>query len=151
MRFTTYLTTLIAALVTSVSGVCLKQPPSPIWSPGGTYPMPIDIAETRPNQLTFIIPANSTGPCQLVANFPYGYPMTSTGSDLVYVTALNGPAEGSLVGALRFRPDSTTVFVNSFACRSMMAYSLSIAQGAGEVSFGQTRDAGMFMEVGDCY
>ncbi|KAI0383233.1 hypothetical protein F5Y04DRAFT_31024 [Hypomontagnella monticulosa] len=144
MRFTAIATSLIAAAV-SASAACLEQPPSAIG-----FPINFDISTTRSDAISFQIPPNSVGPCQLIAKFPAGYPITSTGSDLVNVTALDGPAPGALVGALRFRPD-TKVFINSFACRDIMSYELAIAQGEGEVKFSEIAGAGLFMDVGDCY
>ncbi|KAI2638788.1 hypothetical protein GGS26DRAFT_587556 [Hypomontagnella submonticulosa] len=144
MRFTAIAASLIAAAA-SASAACLEQAPSTIG-----FPINFDITTTRTDAMSFQIPPNSVGPCQLIAKFPAGYPMTSTGSDLVNVRALDGPAPGALVGSLRFRP-GTKVFINSFACRPVMSYELSIAQGEGEVKFQEIAGAGLFMDVGDCY
>ncbi|KAI1140538.1 hypothetical protein F5Y05DRAFT_321059 [Hypoxylon sp. FL0543] len=144
MRFTTIAATVIAAAA-SASAACLEQAPSALG-----FPINFDITPSRPNTISFQIPPNSAGPCQLVAKFPDGYPITSTGSDLVNVVALDGPAQGALVGSLRFRPGTKT-FVNSFACRDVMTYELEIAQGTGEVKFSEVQGAGLFMDVGDCY
>ncbi|KAI1400063.1 hypothetical protein F4819DRAFT_509669 [Hypoxylon fuscum] len=142
-----YFTAVAATLVTlaaSASAACLEQAPSAIG-----FPINFDITPERSDAVSFQIPPNSVGPCTLVAKFPAGYPITSTGSDLVNVAAVDGPAPGALVGALRFRA-GTTVVVNSFACRDVMSYELSIAQGDGEVKFSEIQGAGLFMDVGDC-
>ncbi|KAI1380724.1 hypothetical protein F4677DRAFT_195837 [Hypoxylon crocopeplum] len=145
MRFTTFATSIIAAAAGSASAACLEQPPSAIG-----FPINFDITPSRTDAISFQIPPNSVGPCQLVAKFPADYPITSTGSDLVNVKALDGPAPGALVGSLRFRPGITT-YINSFACRDTMSYELSIAQGDGEVKFSEIQGAGLFMDVGDCW
>ncbi|KAI0179241.1 hypothetical protein GGR52DRAFT_297822 [Hypoxylon sp. FL1284] len=146
MQFTTStLLALLAALPSAVTAACLEQPPATIG-----YPINYDITPERSDAVSFQIPPDSVGPCQLVATFPAGYDIESTGSDLVNVTAIGGPAPGALVGALRFRAGTTTV-INSFACRDVMAYELAIAHGDGEVKFQQlAEDAGLFMYVGDC-
>ncbi|KAI2469480.1 hypothetical protein F4781DRAFT_217406 [Annulohypoxylon bovei var. microspora] len=144
MRTTTILTTLLSGLTASASAACLQQAPAALG-----FPINYDITPSRSDFATFEIPPNSVGPCTLVATFPAGYPITSTGSDLVNVTAVDGPAAGSLVGALRFRAGGKT-FVNSFACRDVMTYELAIALGDGEVAFSEVQGAGLFMDVGDC-
>ncbi|KAI1104765.1 hypothetical protein F4804DRAFT_306260 [Jackrogersella minutella] len=142
MRFTA--ASLIAALAASASAACLEQAPAALG-----FPINFDITPERSDTISFQIPPNSVGPCTLIAKFPDGYPITSTGSDLVNVTALDGPAAGSLVGALRFRAGGKT-YVNSFACADVMTYELAIAQGQGEVKFSEIQGAGLFMDVGDC-
>ncbi|KAI1778176.1 hypothetical protein F4818DRAFT_288464 [Hypoxylon cercidicola] len=132
------------ALAATATAACLEQPPSALG-----FPINYDITPSRSDAVSFQIPAGAGGPCTLVAKFPAGYPIVSTGADLVNVTALDGPAPGALVGALRFRAGTTTV-INSFACRDVMAYELAIAQGDGEVKFSEVQGAGLFMEVGDC-
>ncbi|KAL7623242.1 hypothetical protein AAE478_006923 [Parahypoxylon ruwenzoriense] len=146
MQFTSSLTTLLLLSAGASATSCVSQPPSAIG-----FPINFDITPSRPNTVTFQIPGGSsaTGPCALVARFPPGYPVTSTGSDLVDVTALDGPAQGALVGSLRFRAGEERT-VNSFACRDTFTFELSIAQGDGEVAFAQTLDAGLFIDVGDC-
>ncbi|KAI1211667.1 uncharacterized protein F4807DRAFT_397892 [Annulohypoxylon truncatum] len=144
MRSSTLAATLTTAFAASASATCLVQAPAAIG-----FPINYDITPSRSDAVSFEIPAGSVGPCALVATFPAGYPITSTGSDLVNVTALDGPAAGSLVGALRFRAGTTTV-INSFACADVMSYELAIAQGEGEVAFSEVQGAGLFMEVGDC-
>ncbi|KAI6082578.1 hypothetical protein F4821DRAFT_246799 [Hypoxylon rubiginosum] len=148
MQFATAAATLLALAAPSlVSAACLEQPPSALG-----FPINYDITSSRSDAVSFQIPPNSVGPCQLVAKFPAGYPIVSTGDDLVNVTALDGPAPGALVGALRFRAGTTTV-INSFACRDVMAYELAIAnptEGWSEVKFSEIQGAGLFMEVGDC-
>lgn len=135
----------VLAAAASASAQCLEQPPSAIG-----FPINFDITPERTDAISFQIPPNSVGPCTLLARFPAGYPIVSTGSDLVNVTAIDGPAPGALVGALRFRAGTTTV-INSFTCRDVMSYELSIAQGVGEVSFAEIQGAGLFMDVGDCH
>lgn len=144
MRSSTLAATLTTAFAASASATCLVQAPSAIG-----FPIIYDITPERSDAVSFQIPPNSVGPCALIATFPADYPITSTGSDLVNVTALDGPVAGSLVGALRFRA-GTTVTINSFACRDVMSYELAIAQGEGEVKFSEVQGAGLFMEVGDC-
>ncbi|KAI0885516.1 uncharacterized protein GGS22DRAFT_161119 [Annulohypoxylon maeteangense] len=145
MRFSTIATTLTTAFAGTVSSTCLTQAPAAIG-----FPINYDITPSRSDFVTFQIPPNSVGPCSLIATFPADYPITSTGSDLVNVTAIDGPAAGSLVGTLRFRPGTKT-FINSFACRDVMTYELAIALGEGEVKFSEIQGAGLFMDVGDCY
>ncbi|KAI1462580.1 hypothetical protein F4805DRAFT_452407 [Annulohypoxylon moriforme] len=145
MRFSTLAAPLLTALATRVSATCLTQAPSAIG-----FPINYDITPSRSDFLSFQIPPNSVGPCTLIATFPADYPITSTGSDLVNVTAIDGPAPDSLVGALRFRAGTTTT-INSFACRDVMTFELAIAQGVGEVAFSEVQGAGLFMEVGDCF
>ncbi|OTB08974.1 hypothetical protein M426DRAFT_7006 [Hypoxylon sp. CI-4A] len=150
MRFTPLTTTTLlaaaAAATQAATTACFEQAPSALG-----FPINFDITPTRPNAISFLVGAEHTGPCTLVAKFPAGYPITSTGSDLVNVTALDGPAQGALVGALRFRADGTTTVINSFVCADVMAYELAIAQGEGEVRFSEIQGAGLFMEVGDCF
>ncbi|KAI4862054.1 hypothetical protein F4820DRAFT_38220 [Hypoxylon rubiginosum] len=146
MQFATAATLIALAATSSVSATCLEQAPSALG-----FPINYDITPSRSDAVSFQIPPNSAGPCQLVAKFPAGYPVFSVGDDLVNVTALDGPAPGALVGSLRFRAGTTTV-INSFGCRDVMAYELALANpdGNGEVSFSEIQGAGLFMEVGDC-
>lgn len=127
---------------------CLVQPPSTIG-----FPINYNISTSFSPAVSFQIPPNSVGPCQLVAKFPAGYPISHSGSDLVNVRATNGNAQGSVVGTLRFMssPGSPTrTVINSFSCSTVMSYQLEIADGnPGWVAFQDTLDAGLFMEVGD--
>ena len=102
----------------------------------------------RDDLVAFSVPAGSNS-CSLVANFPAGYPITSSGNDLVYVYAVDGPAAGSQVGTVTFtsNPNSPTeAFINSFACQTTMTYRMSIAgTAAGSVAFADTQAAGLTM------
>ncbi|ETS81626.1 hypothetical protein PFICI_06628 [Pestalotiopsis fici W106-1] len=95
------------------------------------------------------------GPCTLVAKFPAGYPISSSGDDLVNVVAASGEHDGAVVGVLRFvsAPNVPTVtVVGTFECDGVMDYQLEIADSATEanwVSFEQDEDAGLFLEIGD--
>ncbi|KAI1762887.1 hypothetical protein GGR53DRAFT_398724 [Hypoxylon sp. FL1150] len=146
MQFFPTVAAFLALAATSVSAACLEQIPlTPV------FPIAYEIDTTINDAVSFGIPANSVGPCQLVAKFPAGYPIISTGSDLVNVRAVDGPAAGALVGDLRFRAGTTTV-INSFACRDVMSFELSLAEPTegSRVSFSQIKGAGLFLEVGDC-
>jgi len=91
--------------------------------------------------VSFNIPAGSYG-CSLVANFPSGYPITSSGNSQVYVYDSNN----NQVGTVTFvSPMSATI--NSFACQPVMTYRLSIgsASDAGSVAFADTLAAGLTM------
>jgi hypothetical protein len=157
MQFTTIaLSTLAAAGLSSASplraaprAACLEQAPSALG-----FPINYDITPTTKPAVSFNIPANSVGPCSLVAKFPAGYPITSSGATLVNVRATSGDAAGAIVGTLTFAsspngPTFTTI--NSFACKTVMSYQLELSntEQAGEVSFQEIQDAGLFMEVGD--
>ncbi|KAI0134634.1 hypothetical protein BJ170DRAFT_679516 [Xylariales sp. AK1849] len=157
MHFTT---TLLSAVALTGLGVaeplratpraaCLEQPPSALG-----FPINYNISNTVSPAVTFQIPPSSVGPCTLVAKFPAGYPIQSSGYDLVNVRATNGDAAGAVVGTLRFvSAPSTATFtvVNSFACRDVMGYQLEIAsqEQEGWVAFSEIQGAGLFMEVGD--
>jgi len=96
----------------------------------------------------FSIPANAGGPCSLVATFPAGYPIASTGNPQVNVIDLNGPAAGSIVGTVTFASDPgapTLRTINSFACRPDMQYRLTLAGTAGTVDFAVGNGAGVAM------
>ncbi|KAK9782821.1 hypothetical protein SCAR479_01164 [Seiridium cardinale] len=138
----------LASAAPSKRAPCLEQPPSSIG-----FPINYNISTTFSPAASFQIPPNSAGPCTLVAKFPAGYPITSSGADLVNVRATNGNAPGSLVGTLRFQsaPNTATqTVINSFACQDVMAYQLEIADGGqGWVAFQEVQGAGLFMEVGD--
>ncbi|KAI1389921.1 uncharacterized protein F4822DRAFT_428262 [Hypoxylon trugodes] len=143
MRFNT-LTTSILAAATSASAACLEQAPSALG-----FPINFDITPATPATISFLIPSNApAGPCELIVKFPDNYPITSTGDDLVNVTATTGPVAGSLIGSVRFRAGTKTV-INSFACEAVMGFEFAIAQGQGEVKFSEIAGAGVFLDIGD--
>jgi hypothetical protein len=104
----------------------------------------VDIQQT----LSFTIPANARGPCSLIATFPAGYHISSTGNAQVNVYDVNGPAAGSLVGTITFASDPYNPKVNtinSFACRPNMKYRLALAGTQGSVDFANGNGAGVAM------
>ncbi|KAH7075808.1 hypothetical protein BKA63DRAFT_307529 [Paraphoma chrysanthemicola] len=100
-----------------------------------------------PNALAFDnIPAGAYG-CQLEANFPAGYPITSSGSSQINVFATGGENGDVLFGTvtLQSSPVAPTKFViNSASCKSSLGFKLEIASEteAGRVAFADTKDAG---------
>lgn len=93
------------------------------------------------------VPEGSYG-CQLEANFPAGYPITSSGASQVNVYWDSGAAKGSLFGTVTFAssPVAPTKFViNSAKCERYMGFRLSIAHESlpGRVAFADTKDAGL--------
>lgn len=98
--------------------------------------------------LTFSPPASAPGPCTLLASFPAGYPIASTGATQVNVVAVDGPAAGSLVGTVTFAAGERRT-INSFACRGEMKFRLEMAgPGAGSVQFAQGGGAGVVLTYG---
>lgn len=101
------------------------------------------------NAVTFSIPSGSHG-CQLEANFPAGYPITSSGNSKVNIYATSGANSGSLFGTVTFAssPVAATKFViNSATCTNVMSYRMEIASQtqAGSVAFADTQAAGLTM------
>ncbi|KAF2029045.1 hypothetical protein EK21DRAFT_113268 [Setomelanomma holmii] len=103
----------------------------------------------HPNALGFDnIPSGSYG-CQLEANFPANYPITSSGSSQLNIFA-TGDGADTLFGTvtLQSSPVAPTRFVvNSAVCKSSMQFRLEIASEteAGSVAFADTKDAGFTM------
>ncbi|KAH6652904.1 hypothetical protein BKA67DRAFT_659563 [Truncatella angustata] len=134
----------------SKRGPCLSQPPSSIG-----FPINYNISSASSPFASFLIPPNSVGPCTLVAKFPAGYPVSTAGNPLVDFVDVNGPAAGSVVGTAHLQSSptqATKTFINSFACRDVMAYQLKLApqEGSNEwVAFQEIQGVGLFMEVGD--
>lgn len=118
------------------------------------FPINFDIhqdaggANKNSNAITFTnIPAGSYG-CQLEANFPAGYPITSSGNAQVNIYTTSGANTGSLFGTVTFAssPVAPTKFViNSATCDSTLSYRMEIASKdqAGRVAFADTKDAGL--------
>ena len=95
--------------------------------------------------VSFSIPPNSYG-CTLRADFPAGYPITSTGNAQVYVF----DSSNRQVGTVTFGSPQSAV-INSFACAPQMEYRLSIGslEQAGSVAFADIQGAGLTMTY-DC-
>ncbi|KAK3995059.1 hypothetical protein QBC44DRAFT_32477 [Cladorrhinum sp. PSN332] len=116
-------------------------------------------------EIAFIISEESLathkGPCALTASFPKDYEIVDTsvaagGQPLpLNFFALDGPANGSLVGTTRlptFLPNQRTkedvkVVINSFACRHYQAFRIELG-GIGEVGFVSDRVNGLYLEYG---
>ncbi|KAI1850612.1 hypothetical protein JX265_004322 [Neoarthrinium moseri] len=139
-----------ATPIVNSRAVCLEQAPASIG-----FPINFSITPTNSPLVSFNVPPNSVGPCSLVAKFPAGYPITSSGSNLVNVIAVGGPAPGALVGSVRFAssPDQRTfTTINSFACRPYMEFRLEISRdqaNPGSVAFQEVQGAGLFLDIGD--
>ncbi|KAH8671159.1 hypothetical protein BX600DRAFT_458459 [Xylariales sp. PMI_506] len=160
MYFSTYLPVLTAA----AAGLSAALPhiPAPIAAPRAVcqelapqaigLPINYNVTNTVHPAVQFVFPGTTAGPgpCTLVAKFPAGTPIRSSGNDLVNVVSVGG---GAIVGTLRFTsaPNvDTLTTINSFACEDVMAYQLEISgDQEGWVYFQETTDAGLFMEVGD--
>ncbi len=102
--------------------------------------------------LTFNIPAGASGPCSLVATFPAGYSIASSGNAQVNVIAVDGPAPGAIVGTTTFasQPNANTyTTINSFACRPSMSYQLTLVNPYSAVDFAEGNGAGVIMTY-DC-
>ncbi|KAK0635763.1 hypothetical protein B0T17DRAFT_56785 [Bombardia bombarda] len=96
--------------------------------------------------LSFTVPAGAVGPCSLVATFPAGYAIASSGQTQVNVIDVNGPAPGSIVGTVTFASSATAptfTTINSFACRASMQYRLALAGTQGAVDFAEGNGAGV--------
>ncbi|KAK3685405.1 hypothetical protein B0T22DRAFT_442582 [Podospora appendiculata] len=99
-----------------------------------------------PQDLAFTVPNGAGGPCSLVATFPAGYPIASSGQTQVNVFDVDGPAAGAIVGTVTFASSAagpTFVTINSFACRPSMRYRLELAGTQGAVDFAEGAGAGV--------
>jgi hypothetical protein len=119
-----------------------------------TSPVPISLSKPSSSSpstsqiLTFSPPASAAGPCSLLATFPAGYPIASSGATQVNVVAVDGPAAGALVGTVTFVAGERRT-INSFACRPEMKFRLELAgPGAGSVQFAQVNGAGVVLTYG---
>lgn len=149
MQLTALLTLLPLALAAPSKRAC-----TPVF-PAGVSQISLSKAIGAPSTtqtLTWEIPPNAGGPCTLIATFPAGYPISSSGNAQVNVIDVNGPSPGSIVGTVTFASDPsgpTTRYINSFGCRANMQYRLVLAtEGAGSVSFGEGNGAGIGMTYG---
>lgn len=91
--------------------------------------------------ISFAVPAGSWG-CTLRADFPAGYPITSSGNSQVYFFDSND----SQVGTITFASPQSQV-INSFTCAPQMSYRMSIGslEEAGSVAFADIQGAGLTM------
>lgn len=117
-------------------------------------PLPISLSKPTASSpstsqtLVFSPPASAPGPCTLLATFPAGYPISSSGAAQVNVVAVDGPAAGSLVGTVTFAAGERQT-INSFACRGEMTFRLEMAgPGSGSVQFAQGEEAGVVLTYG---
>ena len=157
------------ALLAIVSAVALNaatvaaHPASPyvkrdqgcsVVSPSGGARQNITISRTlnttTPARVTFAVPEDAAGPCNLVAGFPKDSEssrnlVTTGGSQQLNVFAEDGPAAGSLVGTATFAADGARHTINSFECRPQLAFRFEIAGRRGSVRFTQLEDAGLSM------
>ncbi|KAF2689300.1 hypothetical protein K458DRAFT_413597 [Lentithecium fluviatile CBS 122367] len=159
-----YFTTAVALLSTSLLTSAAPTASAPLdrracsvaYPQAIGFPINFDIhqdaggANKNYNALTFSnIPAGSYG-CQLEANFPAGYPITSSGNSQVNIYSVSGDNGGSLFGTVTFAssPVAPTKFIiNSAKCETLMTYRMEIASEdqAGRVAFADTKDAGLTM------
>jgi hypothetical protein len=157
-----YFTTAVALLSTSLLASAAPTASAPLerracsvaYPQSIGFPINYDIhqdaggANKVPNAISFTnIPAGSYG-CQLEANFPAGYPITSSGNAKVNIYTVSGANSGSLFGTVTFAssPVAPTKFViNSAKCEPLMSYRMEIASPdqAGRVAFADTKDAGL--------
>ncbi|KAK0652277.1 hypothetical protein B0T16DRAFT_454656 [Cercophora newfieldiana] len=151
MQFTTILLTSLPALALAAPS---KRDCTPIF-PAGVPEISLAKAIGSPStsqSLTWNIPANSPGPCTLIATFPANYPIASSGNAQVNVIDVNGPAPGSIIGTVTFSSETwgpKKTYINSFACRPNMQYKLVLAtEGAGSVRFAEGNGAGVALTVG---
>ncbi|KAK1835445.1 hypothetical protein QBC39DRAFT_418121 [Podospora conica] len=142
--FLALLPTTIAAAVPAARRACTTL----------TSPVPIALSKASSSSpstsqvLTFTPPASAAGPCSLLATFPAGYPIASTGAAKVNVFAVGGPSAGSLVGTVTFAAGERRT-INSFACRPEMKFRLELAgPGAGSVQVVQAGVAGVVLTYG---
>jgi hypothetical protein len=108
----------------------------------------------RTQDISFTIPPDFPGPCQLEARFPADYPITTSGNGQTNVIAKDGPDPGAVVGTVTFASDEgdgRRIYINSFACEGVMGYTLELAGTEGTVDFEGSEDAGLFMAVGNCW
>lgn len=154
MQLTTLLLTTLSSLTLAAPSTTDKRACTPHF-PAGVTSISLSKAPGAPSTtqtLSWDIPAGAGGPCTLIATFPAGYPISSTGNAQVNVIDVNGPTPGSIVGTVTFASDPSgpsTRYINSFACRANMQYQLVLAtEGSGSVSFGEGNGAGVAMTYG---
>ncbi|KAK3683394.1 hypothetical protein B0T22DRAFT_246810 [Podospora appendiculata] len=123
---------------------CSVQYPALRTSPTQPIPYSIDISSSQSVDVGFTMPDDATGPCSLMLSLPEQI----SGCAQVNVVALDGPAQGSLVGTTTFAAGSSAT-INSFACRPQMCYQLQIASGDGSVQFVESQGVGLTMTY-DC-
>ncbi|EJT76188.1 hypothetical protein GGTG_06110 [Gaeumannomyces tritici R3-111a-1] len=147
MQFTTVLVALLATAVSAAPApaeVSKRACQFVAASPPG-----VSVSKGSPQGVAFYPPSSAVGACQLEAYFPAGFAISSSGAAAVNVIDVNGNSPGSIVGTITFASsptEPTRRFINSFGCRSYMAYRLEIAgAGPGSVSFPATPGAGLRM------
>ncbi|KAK4455178.1 hypothetical protein QBC34DRAFT_433392 [Podospora aff. communis PSN243] len=102
-----------------------------------TQPLPFALSvnsnNPSPVEIGFAIPSGAVGPCSLMLSLPAAAQVQ--GGAQIDVIALDGPAQGALVGTTQFVSGGAAT-INSFACREQMCYSLGISGGGqGAVQF----------------
>ena len=140
---------LSTALLSSAAPLEARTPPSScsIAYPHVALPVNYIISQDagavnkHDQYVSFDIPAGSWG-CTLRADFPAGYPITSSGNPQVYVFDSNN----SQVGTVTFTSPQSAV-INSFVCQPELQYRLSIGslEQAGYVAFTDVVGAGLTM------
>ncbi|KAK5654870.1 hypothetical protein OQA88_6906 [Cercophora sp. LCS_1] len=154
MQLTALLLTTLSALTLAAPSTTDKRACTPRF-PAGVSNIALSKTVGAPSttqNLSWDVPAGAGGPCTLIATFPAGYPIASSGNAQVNVIDVNGPAPGSIVGTVTFASDPSapkTTYINSFACRANMQYKLVLAtEGAGSVSFAEGNGAGIALTYG---
>ncbi|KAK0613958.1 hypothetical protein B0T14DRAFT_291005 [Immersiella caudata] len=112
-------------------------------SPTQPLPFPLSISSNNPSpvEIGFAIPTDAVGPCSLMLSLPAAAQVQ--GGAQIDVIALDGPAQGALVGTTQF-VNGGAATINSFACREQMCYSLGISNGGqGAVEFMEGAGAGV--------
>jgi hypothetical protein len=154
MQYLTFTTAVLStALLTSAAPTLSTRACSVAYPRSIGFPINFSIHQDAgglnpvPNALSFDnIPAGSYG-CQLEANFPAGYPITSSGASQLNIFATGGETGDVLFGTvtLQSSPVAPTRFVvNSAVCKTSLGFRLEIASEteAGSVAFADTKDAG---------
>jgi hypothetical protein len=160
---TTTTNTNVAAINTTAKRACPRV--APLSTPRLNLLNRPDLSPplTQTQTVVFALPSPASslpGPCTLRAVFPphwevFDSSVQAGGEPLaVNVIAADGPAEGALVGVVKFagsgageEGEERVVTVNSFACRERMAYRFELA-GVGEVGFVNGFDQGLGVEGG---
>ena len=145
MHFTALLAT---ALTATLAAAAPSKRSCTVSFPAGTSQVHLarNAAINIVTDLSFSVPPGSGGPCSLVATFPAGFPIASSGQTQVNVIDKDGPVAGAIVGTVTFasQPNAPTfVTINSFACRPTMSYTLQLAGTDGAVDFAEGNGAGV--------
>lgn len=127
---------------------------TPYYAEGGQFYLQKDAGSPSSTQVvSFTVPVPVPGPCSLIARFPPGHPIYTSGDAQINVFSGEGSnAPGSLVGTVTLSSDPhevKTVTINSFQCFGHLSYRFELAtQGAGSVSFPQGYGAGIALTYG---